>query len=327
MKIKNLEFNNNVFLAPMAGITDIAFRGLCKKMGCGLVYTEMVSAKALFYGNKNTQTIMEVSEDETPVAVQIFGSDPYVMAKSCELFNKNNNICIVDINMGCPAPKIVKNGEGSALMKKPELAAEIVKEVKMASVKPVTVKFRKGFDSNDINAVEFAKKMEQAGADAITIHGRTKEQMYEGKADWDIIKQVKEVVNIPVIGNGDVFCSEDAIRLSEITKCDGIMVGRGSMGNPWIFNQIQSGLNGEKLKYPTAEEKIDMCIEHYRRAIYYNCEDKAVREMRKHICWYIKGLIGNKEIKDKINYEKNSETAINILLDYKEQLKNRNKHK
>jgi nifR3 family TIM-barrel protein len=324
MRIKNLEFNNNIFLAPMAGVTDIAFRGLCKKMGCDLVYTEMISSKALFYGSENTQAMLKVSEDEIPVAVQIFGNDPYVMAKSCDFFNNNDNICIVDINMGCPAPKIVKNGEGSALMKNPKLAAEIVREVKKASVKPITVKFRKGFDSSGINAVEFAKELEQAGVDAVTVHGRTKEQMYEGKADWNIIKQVKEAVSVPVIGNGDVVSCEAALKIFEITKCDGIMIGRGAMGNPWIFNEIQSELNGEKFRQPTVKERIDMCIEHYKRSIHYNGEGKAVREMRKHVGWYIKGLEGNKEIKDKINYEKESEKVINTLLNYREQLINKN---
>ncbi len=317
MKIKNLEFKKNVFLAPMAGVTDIAFREICKKTGCELVYTEMISSKALFYGSEHTKDMLLISKQETPAAVQIFGNEPLVMAKACDFFNDNEDICLVDINMGCPAPKIVKNGEGSALMKDSKLAAQIVKEVKKASMKPVTAKIRKGFDSNNINAVEFAKELEQVGVDAITIHGRTREQMYNGKADWNIISEIKKAISIPVIGNGDVTNAEDAEKLFEITNCDGIMIGRGAMGNPWIFNQIDQRSQNVNVTYPSEEEKIDMCIEHYKRAIYYDGEEKAVREMRKHVGWYLKGLSNNKEIKDSINYEKFSEKVISTLQEYK----------
>ncbi|KEI00744.1 tRNA dihydrouridine synthase DusB [Clostridium botulinum] len=320
MKIGNLNFENNVFLAPMAGVTDIAYRGLCKEMGCGLVYTEMISAKGMYYNNENTKKLLMLSKEEKPVAAQIFGSDPLVMARACEILNEDNGVCIIDINMGCPAPKIVKNGEGSALMKAPELAAKIVVEMKKISKKPVTVKFRKGFDNDNINAVEFAKRMEQAGADAVAIHGRTRAQMYEGKADWDIIRRVKESVNIPVIGNGDVFSAEKAFQLKEETNCDGIMIARGAMGNPWIFKQIKLALNNEEVIYPTPEEKIDMCIRHLNLAIQYHGELKAVREMRKHIAWYIKGIKNCTDIKNKINVEKESDDVIKILTEYKAML-------
>lgn len=321
MKIGKLEFKNNVFLAPMAGVTDVSYRGLCKEMGCDLVYTEMISAKGMYYNGENTKKLLKVSEQEKPVAAQIFGNDPVIMAKVCENLNKNNHICIIDINMGCPVPKIVKNGEGSALMKNPELASKIVKEMKKVSKKPITVKFRKGFDEQNINAVEFAKVMEQAGADAIAIHGRTRAQMYEGKADWDIIKKAKESVKIPVIGNGDVFSADAAIKLKEYTNCNGIMVARGAMGNPWIFKQIKLALNGQEVVYPSDEEKIDMAIRHLKLAIHYHGEPKAVREMRKHISWYIKGIKNCTDIKNKINIEKYSENVFQILRDYKEQLK------
>ena len=316
MKIGNLELENNVFLAPMAGVTDLPFRILCKEMGCGLVYSEMVSAKGILYDNKNTTELLEVDPKERPVAVQLFGSDPEIlgaMAKKIEPYP----IDIIDVNMGCPAPKIVKNGEGSCLMKTPELVGEIVKSLVESQSKPVTIKFRKGFDDDHINAVEIAKIAEANGASAVAVHGRTREQYYSGKADWDIIKQVKAAVNIPVIGNGDVFSPEDAKNLLDHTGCDAIMVGRGAQGNPWIFKRILHYLQtGELLPEPTAEEKVEKALRHSQMLIDYKGEYIGVREMRKHMAWYMKGLPGAAELRGKLNHAETMEQLEELLRGY-----------
>ena len=316
MKIGHLELENNVFLAPMAGVTDLPFRILCKEMGCGLVYSEMVSAKGILYDNKNTTELLEIDPKERPVAVQLFGSDPEIlgaMAKKIEQYP----IDIIDVNMGCPAPKIVKNGEGSCLMKTPELVGKIVKSLVESQSKPVTIKFRKGFDDDHINAVEIAKIAEANGASAVAVHGRTREQYYSGKADWDIIKQVKEAVNIPVIGNGDVFTPQDAKNLLEYTGCDALMVGRGAQGNPWIFQRILHYLQtGEILPEPTGEERVEKALRHAQMLIDYKGEYIGVREMRKHMAWYMKGLPGAAELRGKLNYAETMEQLEELLRGY-----------
>lgn len=296
LKIGNVELENNVILAPMAGVTDLAFRKICKKYGNpGLVYTEMASSRAIFHNDEKTKKLLNVEGEKKPIAVQIFGNDPKIMAFAA---NKVSKIAdIIDINMGCPAPKVVKNGDGSKLLLNPELIGEIVQEVVKAVEKPVTVKMRKGWDKSNINAVEVAKIIEQAGASALTIHGRTREEYYSGKVDLDIIKQVKEAVNIPVIGNGDIKSIEDANKMFEYCNVDGIMIGRATIGNPWIINDI---IKGEKREISN-EEKLKVLKQHIEMAVAEKGEYIAVREMRKHICWYIKNLKESSKIREKIN--------------------------
>ena len=316
MKIGNVQLDNEVFLSPMAGVTDLPFRTICKEKGCGMLYTEMINAKALCYDDENTKKMLNLEDDGHPVAVQIFGSDPEYMGKAAAIMNQYTND-ILDINMGCPAPKVIKNGDGSALMRNPKLAAEVLTAVVKNSEKPVTLKIRKGWDDNSVNALEIAKIAEECGISALAIHGRTREQFYSGKADWDIIAEIKQSINIPVIGNGDVFDVQDAVNMLEKTKCDAIMIGRGSQGNPWIFNRINHYMKtGEVLPEPTLEEKISTAIKHMNLAVAEHGEYVAVREMRKHIGWYLKGLKNSAKYRDQINKITDYKEVISMLEEY-----------
>jgi nifR3 family TIM-barrel protein len=301
LKIGDVVLDNNIILAPMAGVTDLPFRLICKEQGAGLLCMEMVSAKAVHYNNKNTEDLMEIHPEEMPVAIQIFGSEPDIMAETAVKI-EHRPFAILDINMGCPVPKVVNNKEGSALMKNPKLAGEIIHAVSHAIKKPVTVKIRKGFDDDSINAVEMAKIAENNGASAIAVHGRTREQYYSGKADWDIIRQVKEAVKIPVIGNGDITDAISAKKMLDETGCDGIMVGRASRGNPWIFREINSYLDtGIIPPRPTVEELCNTILKHARLQLQYKDEYIAIREMRKHVAWYTAGYPHSAKIRQAVN--------------------------
>ncbi len=305
LNIGNVELDNNILLAPMAGVTDLAFRKICKECGAGLVECEMVSSKAIYYQDEKTLKMLNTDGEKRPISMQIFGSEPDIMGKAANFLNDKADI--IDINMGCPAPKVVKNGDGSKILLDLKLVQSIVENVVENSKVPVTVKIRKGWDDNNVVAVEAAKIIEKAGASAIIVHGRTRDQFYTGKADWDIIKKVKENVSIPVIGNGDVVNGKSAQEMFEKTGVDGIMIGRATLGNPWIFNEIISYLEERKFILPTKQEMLSTILKHYDMLLHEKGEYTAVREMRKHVAWYVKGMKNASSLKNEINLLENIE--------------------
>ncbi len=318
MRLGNLTYDFPVLLAPMAGVTDMPFRLLCKWMGADLTYTEMVSAKGLLYGGDKTNTLLSIGDIERPAAVQLFGSDPKIMADMAKkvMDEAMGDIALIDINMGCPAPKITGNGEGSALMKNPVLASKIIEAVQKAiHPLPLTVKFRKGWDDESVNAVPFARMAEEHGAAAVCVHGRTREQAYSGRADWDIIGEVKASVNIPVIGNGDIIDAKSALKMREHTKVDAIMVARGAQGNPFIFREIKAALQGEKYDAPTTLERAAMAAAHGRLQLMYS-GDHGIVQMRKHMSWYMRCVQGSASLRAKVNASKSIEDMHRVLLEF-----------
>lgn len=304
MKIGDTELKNNILLAPMAGVSDLPFRLLCKECGAGMTAMEMISAKAIYYGNKNTESLLMIHPDEECVSLQLFGNDPKIMSEMAKRI-EDRPFSFLDINMGCPVPKVVNNHEGSYLMKEPELVFEIVRAISEAISKPVTVKIRKGFDDDHVNAPEIAKAAEAGGAKAVAVHGRTREQYYYGKADWNIIKEVKNSVHIPVIGNGDVVDGPSAQEMLKTTGCDGIMVGRAAEGNPFIFEEINAYLDGKPYEKPDKERVCETILRHADLQLEYKGEYLGVREMRKHLSWYIKGFEGAASLRSRINSMEN----------------------
>lgn len=313
LKIGNVELENPYVLAPMAGVTDLPFRLLCKEQGAGLLCMEMISAKALQYNNKNTKALLEIDPRECPVSLQLFGADPDIISEQAKRIEELP-FQILDINMGCPVPKVVRNGEGSALMNQPRLVYDIVYKTARAIQKPVTVKIRKGFNDESVNAVEIARIIEDAGGAAVAVHGRTREQYYSGEADWDIIRQVKEAVHIPVIGNGDVTSGKRAIAMMEQTGCDGVMIGRGAQGNPWIFRELlEYERTGQIPKRPSKEQIRKTMLRHARLQIALKGDYLGIREMRKHVAWYTKGLEGSARLRDDINKVESYEELEELL--------------
>lgn len=314
LKIGNVTLENNILLAPMAGITNLPFRVICEKFNPGLVYTEMVSSKGLFYDDKKTEKLLNMKNEKRPVAVQIFGNDIEAMAYSAKKVSKIANL--IDINMGCPAPKVVKNGDGSKLMLDIELSRKIIQAVVENSSVPVTVKIRKGWDKEHINCIEFAKMAEQAGACAITIHGRTRDEFYSGTADWEIIKKLKQEVSIPVIGNGDIKSPQDALKMFEYAGVDGIMIGRAAIGNPWIFMQIQEYLKNGKMIEISNEKRLKIILEHINLQVEELGENTGIKEMRKHMTYYIKGLKDSSAIRQKMNTIETKNELVECITEY-----------